>query len=68
MAIPPLYLDRIREYYPELAASTLQVNHDGLVNDVVIVGDERVFRFLKDEHAQEALNREIRILDLVRGS
>ncbi len=66
MDIPPLYLDRIREYYPDLAASTARFNTDGLVNDVVIVGDERVFRFPKNAQAQEALAREIKLLDLVR--
>ena len=64
--IPPAYLDRIREYVSDLDAAALRVNSDGLVNDVVIVNDDLVFRFPKNDRARQALAQETRILDLVR--
>ncbi|HZS05259.1 MAG TPA: phosphotransferase [Blastocatellia bacterium] len=61
------YLDRIRECYPELRIASVRANHDGLVNDVVIVNDELVFRFPKnDTWARQLLVGEIRVLNLVR--
>ena len=41
------YEKRIRELFPELKIESISVNQEGLLNDVVIVNGERVFRFAK---------------------
>lgn len=60
------HLQRINELYPELALDEVQVNNEGLVNQVVVVDNERIFRFPRYEWAREALQHEARILDLLR--
>jgi aminoglycoside 2''-phosphotransferase len=64
--VPAGYLDRIRECVPELKIATARLNRDGLINDVVIVNQELVFRFPKDDVGRRALAQEARVLDLVR--
>jgi aminoglycoside 2''-phosphotransferase len=66
MEIPASYLDRMRAAFPALSLSTIRLNHDGLMNDVVIVNNEWVFRFAKDEWAKRSLLKEARILALAR--
>lgn len=41
------YEKRIREICPELALENVTLNRTGLLNDIVIVNDELVFRFVK---------------------
>lgn len=41
------YEKRIRELFPELAIDSVRLNSEGLLNDIVIVNDELVFRFVK---------------------
>jgi aminoglycoside 2''-phosphotransferase len=61
------YLERIRRYMPNLRIDQLEQNSDGLMNGVLIVNGERVFRFAKDEAwIRECLGKEARVLDLVR--
>jgi aminoglycoside 2''-phosphotransferase len=66
MKINPHHLERIRTYYPELSSSAVQVVAEGLVNDILIINNERVFRFPKAEWAREDQRREVKILNLVR--
>jgi aminoglycoside 2''-phosphotransferase len=66
LEIKDRYRARIRECFPELVISALEMNTEGLVNDVVIVNGERVFRFPKAEWAKDDLRREVAILELVR--
>ncbi len=61
------HLQRIRARFPDLVISTVYEDRDGLVNDIVIVNDELVFRFPKDAQARQTLAREAQILDLVRA-
>jgi aminoglycoside 2''-phosphotransferase len=63
-----VYLQRIQECFPDLALSHIETNGEGLVNDVLIVDGERVFRFPKDADAAQALRQEVKILELVRES
>jgi aminoglycoside 2''-phosphotransferase len=44
----------------------LRVGDDGLINDVLIVNEELVFRFARDEAGQRALAREARLLAFLR--
>jgi len=51
---------------PDLRISSLRAGDDGLVNDVLIVNEELVFRFARDEAGCRALEREARLLAFVR--
>ena len=62
----PAYRDRIQECVPGLTITSIQVDRDGLMNDVVIVNEELVFRFPKNDPAWVALDEEAKVLDLVR--
>ena len=66
MDIPAAYLHRIHAIFPTLAITSVHFNQDGMVNDVVIVNDQFIARFPKDEHAKERLSRESRILKLIK--
>jgi aminoglycoside 2''-phosphotransferase len=60
-----VHLDRIRETFPDLAISSVRPNTDGLINDVLIINEELVFRFPKnDQWAKRLLENEIKVLDL----
>jgi aminoglycoside 2''-phosphotransferase len=64
---PPAHLvDRIRGAFPSLAVSSVRLDPDGLVNTVVIVNEEWVCRFAKDERGAKALAHESHILEVVR--
>jgi aminoglycoside 2''-phosphotransferase len=62
---PARLLERISAAFPSLPLSSVRLDPDGLVNDVVLVDDEWVCRFAKEERGVQALAREARILDLV---
>jgi len=66
METAPPHLGRIRECFPDLAISHVEVNTEGLVNDIVVINHDRVFRFPKTEWAKKALVEEARVLNLVR--
>ncbi|MDX1745604.1 MAG: aminoglycoside phosphotransferase family protein, partial [Halobacteriales archaeon] len=66
MPVPPSQLDRIKDHRPDLEISSVEVNTDGLVNDVVVVNRERVFRFAKYTWARELMASEALILGLLR--
>jgi aminoglycoside 2''-phosphotransferase len=68
MNAPAHLLERIGAAFPTLPLSSVRIDPDGLVNDVVIINEAWVCRFAKDERGVEALTRETRILDLVRRS
>jgi aminoglycoside 2''-phosphotransferase len=57
---------RVRSIMPDLEIERFDVSNEGLVNDVVIVNGEFVFRFAKTERGAEILDGEKRILGLVR--
>jgi aminoglycoside 2''-phosphotransferase len=65
MDVPQSYLDRIKEYLPGLPIAGVQLNRDGLMNDIVILNEAIVVRFAKDDRATAALAHERAILDLV---
>jgi aminoglycoside 2''-phosphotransferase len=66
MDVPGTWLDRIAAACPELRVDTAELNQEGLVNDVVIVNGERVFRFPKSDRAKSALAHEVTVLAIVR--
>jgi len=61
------FSSRIHQIMPGLEIRELQLNQDGLINDVVIINNELVFRFAKTEKYAEYMDIELNILDLVRG-
>ena len=64
---PPVDLvHRIRDAFPSLPLSSVRLDPDGLVNTVVIVNEEWVFRFAKDDHGVQSLALETQILEVVR--
>lgn len=54
--------ERVKQVIPGLQISSLRAGEDGLVNDVLIVNEELVFRFARDETGRNALAREARLL------
>jgi len=52
---------------PDTKINTVEINQDGLINDVIIVNRAWVFRFIKKDAHADILAKEIRILDLVRS-
>ena len=45
------YLAHIKQAFPDLEIKQVSENNEGLVNDVVIVNGNRVFRFPKHDWA-----------------
>jgi aminoglycoside 2''-phosphotransferase len=61
---PPL--QRILQVIPDLTIASVRAGEDGLVNDVLIVNEELVFRFAREEAARPALEREAQLLAFLR--
>jgi aminoglycoside 2''-phosphotransferase len=61
------YETRIRELAPEVPINSLSLNRDGLLNDIVIVNSELVFRFPKVEYGLKHLRDEASILRLLQN-
>ena len=59
------YLAQIRADFPTLEIAAAQLNSDGMVNDVVLVNGDLVFRFAKTDHGRELLAYEAQLLDLI---
>jgi aminoglycoside 2''-phosphotransferase len=64
--VPAYLLERIRAAFPGLPLRSVRLDPDGLVNTVLMIDDQWVCRFAKDERGIQALARETQILDLVR--
>ena len=61
------YKERIRQLAPEVAVNSISLNREGLLNDVVIINDELIFRFPKHEYGFKHLKYEARILRLLQN-
>jgi len=61
------YTERIRQIAPDLAINSLSINGEGLLNDVVVVNGELIFRFPKHEYGLKHLKEEARILRLLQN-
>lgn len=66
MDIPAAYRQRIQKLMPDLPLKQVEYNHEGLVNDIVIVDRQRVFRFARTDWACDLLQDEARMLALAR--
>jgi aminoglycoside 2''-phosphotransferase len=60
------YGERIREICPELTIESVSLNQEGLLNDIVIVNDELVFRFAKRDFGFKDPKEEADLLRLLR--
>lgn len=61
------YKERIRQLAPEISFDSVSLNREGLMNDVVIINGELVFRFPKHEYGFKRLKDEARILRLLQN-
>jgi len=59
-------LQRVRAIMPELDIEQFEINQEGLINEVVIVNQQYVFRFARTEEYAKILKTETQILDLIR--
>ena len=53
--------------FPELDIHQVEADPEGLVNEVMIVNGEWVYRFPRGDWGRTALEKELAILDVVRG-
>lgn len=60
------YEKRIREISPELVLANVQLNSTGRLNDVVIVNNEFVFRFVKRDFGYKNPQEEASLLSLLK--
>ena len=61
------YTQRIRQIAPDLTITSVSINDEGLLNDVVVVNSELIFRFPKHEYASKHLKDEAHILRLLQN-
>ena len=61
------YTARIRQIAPDLTINSVSINSEGLLNDVLIVNGELIFRFPKHEYALKHVKDEARILRLLQS-
>nr|MDQ3819162.1 aminoglycoside phosphotransferase family protein [Acidobacteriota bacterium] len=61
------YESRIRKIAPEISIKSMSLNREGLMNDIVIVNGELVFRFPKHEYSFKNLANEARLLRLLKS-
>ena len=59
------YVASIRADFPSLEIGFVHLNRDGLMNDVVVVNNDMVFRFAKSHYAHLVLAYEAQILSLI---
>lgn len=64
---PGPYENRIRELCPDLTIESISLNREGLLNDVVIVNSELVFRFAKTGFGFKDPLAEARVLHFLRN-
>jgi aminoglycoside 2''-phosphotransferase len=66
MKIPNHYLEKIRAVYPNLSLDRLELNQDGMNNDVVIINHQIVCRFPKTDETKEDLKNEVKVLQIIQ--
>lgn len=67
MEINPAHLEKIREIFPALEITSLRAVADGLINDVLIVNEDLVFRFPRDQDwGRKLFANEMKVIELAR--
>lgn len=64
MSLNPSYIKRIQSHFPDIDLNQAYVNADGLMNNVIII-DDQVFRFPKDEFSKKSLHQEAKFLKML---
>lgn len=65
MEISQAHLQKIKVIFPNLEISTLRVNSDGLINHVLIVNEDLVFRFPRNsDWGVKLFTNEIKVIEL----
>ena len=62
-----IYEQRIHDIFPELSIENIRLHDEGLDNDIIEVNQELIFRFPKHEQAVKKLDREVKILKLIKN-
>lgn len=62
----PYWHAEIHQIMPDLEIKTMDVHHEGLVNDILIVNKEWVFRFTKTDYGRELLDQEYQLLSYLQ--
>jgi aminoglycoside 2''-phosphotransferase len=67
MEINPTHLQKIKAIFPNLEISTIRINSEGLINDVLIVNEDLVFRFPRNaDWGVKLFTNEIKVIELAR--
>ncbi len=67
MEINPAHLQKIKQIFPKLEISSIRANAEGLINDVLIVNEDLVFRFPRNlDWGKKLFINEIKIIELAR--
>src|SRR4030095_12270960 len=64
---PSTYEERMLNIAPEVVVNSIDSNREGLLNDVVIINGELIFRFPKHEYGFKHLQDEARVLRLLKN-
>jgi aminoglycoside 2''-phosphotransferase len=62
-----MYVQNIRDVYPDLLIETVRFSGEGQNNDILIINGELIFRFPKYAHALKQLKIEAAILSGIQG-
>ena len=67
MEINPARFEKIREIFPALEISSVRADSEGLVNDVLIVNEDLVFRFPRNpDWGVKLFANELKVIELAR--
>ena len=60
------YQQRIHDAFPELSIEQISLNEEGLNNDIIVINEELIFRFSKNEYGIRILSNEVKIIELIK--
>jgi aminoglycoside 2''-phosphotransferase len=66
LQLPSNYWALIQKTFPKLETREVEINCEGMVNDVVIINHEHVFRFSRNPGDEEDLGYEVKAIDFIR--
>ena len=60
------YITSIHAAYPDLRIERSRLNDEGLANDILIVNDDLIFRFPRDDEGIATIAKEVALLERIR--
>ena len=66
LQFPSNYWALIQQAFPNLEIRNVEINREGMVNDVVVVNHEHVFRFSRQPGDEEDPGYEVKAIDFIR--